>query len=251
MIRQLPDAQELAGARAKLYQLLATVYARPPDLDFLKFLANWVASVSEGPFQLLSEQMKHSLGMLDSFFKKIGENSWEERGEAVSVEFTRLFRGVKPHYSPPPPYESVYREESGRVFGELTVEVHHEYRRFGFDLANGFSGEPPDHISFELEFMHLLSIKEAEAWDKDDEDEALRFLQAEKEFMREHLMTWLPRFCGEVRKHDKLGLFRWLADLTEGWVSFDYQQHLQIESSQTEARNEIAGVIRDEDKCSD
>lgn len=230
MTGQLPNAQELAGARANLYQLLATVYARPPSLDFLRFLAGWVALVSEagGPSQLLSQQMRHSLGMLDSFFKKIGENSWGELGETISVEFTKLFRGVKPHYSLPPPYESVYREESGRVFGELTVEVHREYRRFGFDLANGFSGEPPDHISFELEFMHLLCSQEAEAWEKDDEDEALRFLQAEKEFLRGHLMMWIPRFCSEVRKHDRLGLFRCLADLTEGWVSFDYQQHLHF-----------------------
>ena len=229
MIRQLTDAQELAKARAKLYQLLATVYIRPPDQDFLRLLAGWVASSikAEGPAQLLSEQMRHSLGMLDSFFKKMEENSREELERTISVEFTKLFRGVKPLYSPLPPYESVYREEAGRVFGELTFGVHQEYRRFGFELSHGFSGEPPDHISFELEFMHLLCSREAEAWANEDEDEALRLLQVEKEFLKEHLMEWVPKLCGEVRKHDRVGLFHALADLTEGWVTFDYQQHLQ------------------------
>ncbi len=59
-----------------------------------------------------------------------------------------------------------------------------------------------------------------------DGEEALRLLLAEREFLREHLLTWLPGFCSQIREHDRLGLFRGLADLTEGWVSFDYQQHL-------------------------
>lgn len=234
MIRQQLGAHELAEARANIYKLLAVVYAKPPGLDFLKFLAGWVVSVSKagGPSRLLSQQMRHSLGMLDSFFKGRGDDLGEELGKAVSVEFTRLFRGVKLGYSPPPPYESVYREEDGCVFGELTVAVHREYRRFGFDLTSGAGGEPPDHISFELEFMHLLCSQEAEAWKIDNEDEALRLLQAQRKFLSEHLGTWLSKFCSEVREHDRLGLFRWLADLTEGWVDFDYQQNLHTESSQ-------------------
>ncbi len=231
MIRQLPNVQELAEARAKLYQLLSSAYIRPPDRDFLQLLAGWVASQAEGSSRLLSPPMKHGLATLDRFFKGIGQKSWEELGEAASVEFTRLFRGVNPFYSPLPPYESVYREEGGRVFGELTVTVHREYRRFGLDLASGLSGEPPDHISFELEFMHLLCCQEAEAWENDDEDEALRLLLAEREFLREHLVTWLPQFCGKIREYDRLGLFHGLADLTEGWVIFDYQYLQGIETS--------------------
>lgn len=229
MTKQLTDAHELAEARGKLYQLLAAVYAGPPSLDFLKLLAGWVASVSkdEEHSQLLSQQMRHSLSMLDSFFEK--GNFGEELGETISVEFTRLFRGVKLHYSPPPPYESVYLEESGSVFGESTVAVHRKYLQFGLDLSERVSGEPPDHISFELEFMRNLCSKEADAWDGGNEEEALGMMRAEKEFLREHLLAWLPKFCNKIREYDRLGFFRELADLTEGWVAFDYQQHLQDE----------------------
>ncbi len=220
---------ELAEARAKLYQLLAAVYARPPGADFLRFLAGGVVLAvreADDVFLPLSTQIRHSLDSLDSFFKQRRGNSEKELGQAVSVSFTMLFRGVKPHYSPLPPYESVYREQAKRVFGELTVEVLREYRRFGLGLTSGLENEPPDHISFELEFMHLLCRREAEAGEKDNRDEALRFRLAEQAFLREHLMTWLPGFCIEVRKYDRLGLFSSLADLTEGWVNFDFQQHL-------------------------
>ncbi len=229
MTKQLTDAYELAEARSKLYQLLAMVYAGPPSLDFLKFLAGWVASVNkdEEHSQLLSQQMRHSLSILDSFFEK--GNFGEELGETISVEFTRLFRGVKPHYSPPPPYESVYREESGSVFGESTVAVHQKYLHFGLGLPERVSGEPPDHVSFELEFMHHLCSKEAEAWDGGNKEEALEMMRAEEEFLREHLLAWLPKFSNKVREYDRFGFFCNLADLTEGWVAFDYQQHLQDE----------------------
>lgn len=229
MIKQLLNAQNLAEARAKLYQLLATIYTRPPTSDFLKLLAEWAASLraTDSTSQLLSQQMRQGLAIMDDFFKRPGEESWDELVETLSVEFTRLFRGVKPYYSPLPPYESVYRSEEGRVFDEVSMEVKRVYRQFGLDLASEFYGEPPDHLSFELEFMHLMCNREAEAWEKDNEDEALRFRQTQKNFLGEHLLTWLPRFCGKIREYDRLGLFRSLADLTEGWVTFDYQEHLQ------------------------
>ena len=105
--------------------------------------------------------------------------------------------------------------------------MRQEYRRFGFDLANELSGEPSDHISFGLEFVHLLCCQEVEAREKDDEDETLRFVQSQKDFLEEHLLTWLRRFCDNIKEYDRLGLFSGLADLTEGWVNFDYEQHLQ------------------------
>lgn len=229
MIGQLTSAQELAEARAKLYQLLRSIYFKPPNSDFLKSLVKWLDSLkgTEAQTQLLSEQMKHALDELDGFFKKVVDDSWDELAEAVSVEFTRLFRGISRQYSPPPPYESLYREDPGRVFGDLTLTVCREYRQFGLALADELKNEPPDHISFELDFMRLLCHQEAESWGRNDEEGALRLLATEHKFLAEHLLAWLPRFCNEVRKQDRQGLFGILADLTEGWVSFDYQQHLQ------------------------
>ncbi len=228
MVNEVISLSDLAAARAGIYKLTSALYFRTHETYLLKSLEEWVSSqtATDNSSQLLSKQMRHGLTAMDSFFREVKGKSWEELLETVSVEFTRLFRGVKKHYSPPPPYESVYREEGGRVFGELTVAVRSEYRRFGLDLANELSGEPPDHISFEMEFMHLLCSREVTAWKRNDMDEALRFLKAEKEFSEEHLLTWIPGLCDKVREFDRIDFFRGLADLTEGWITFDYQQHL-------------------------
>lgn len=220
-------AGELALSRARIYHLLGTAHIKPHDSDFLRLLAGWVAAQAGGQFQLPSEQIKQGLLTLRHFFEKAGPDSEAKLEEVVATEFTRLLRGVKPLYSPLPPYESVYREEAGRVFSQSTSEVREVYRRFGFDLAERFGGEPPDHVSFELEFVGLLCGREAEAWRENDEDAACQYQLAERDFIAEHLQTWLPELCGEIRRHDRLRLFHGIADLTEGWVIFDYSENLQ------------------------
>ncbi len=236
MMTQTIEPSELAKARARLYKLLAEVYMRPPDLEFLELLEEWVVLqiAAKDSFQLLSEQVRHGLTTLDNFFGgRMGSNGWNTLGKnvslekAVSVEFTKLFRGVSPRYSPPPPYESVYLEEGGRTFGELSTQLQREYRHFGLNSTNRLQGEPPDHLSFEFEFMHTLCNREAEVWDSGDEDEAHTLLLAEKQFLNTHLMNWLPKLCEKIREFERLGLFAGIADITEGWIVFDYTENLQ------------------------
>lgn len=223
---------ELSQARAKIYQLLSTLHFKPHQPELLKLLAEWVsAQVETGDsYNTLSPEMQQGLSLLHSFFRNMEGKSWQEMGEAISVELTKLFRGVKKEYSPPPPYESVYCEESGRVFGELTMEVYRQYRHFGFNLVDGLRNEPPDHISFELEFMHLMCLREAEAWQEDDEQQALHLQEVEREFCQKHLLTWIHRLRDRIREFDSLGFFHGLAELTVGWVTFDYQQNITSEA---------------------
>ncbi len=229
IMTQQNEARELAKARARLYHLQAGLYSAPPEAKFLEFLAEWLHSHlnEESLSKWLSEPVKDSLGELDDFFAGVSEKSWEELEEIISVEHTRLFRGVKQHYSPPPPYESVYIEENGRVFGDVSIQVQGIYRQFGVDLINEMHGEPPDHLSFELEFMYALCEQEADAWKRGNEDEAHRLMLAQKQFLTEHLMAWLPAFRAKLKEFNRIGFFSGLVDLTESWAIFDYQEHLR------------------------
>jgi len=92
-----------------------------------------------------------------------------------------------------------------------------------FKLSERYSREPPDHISCELDFMRFMCNKELEAWRNVNKNQAFRLLDAEKHFLEEHLMTWVTRFCENVRAYERLGFYRGWADLTEGWLSFDHQ----------------------------
>ena len=66
----------------------------------------------------------------------------------LQTEYTRLFVNAYPTL-PCPPYESFYRE--GTVYGNTVNEVVALYEQQGLEYT--YQGEPPDHISVELDFL--------------------------------------------------------------------------------------------------
>jgi len=99
----------------------------------------------------------------------------------LQVEYTGLFVNSYPTLLCPP-YESYYRE--GTVYGCTVNQVMAIYRQHG--LAYMFQGEPPDHISVELDFL-------AETGDP-------AFLSR----MRE----WVPQFAEAVKENSTVyGVF--------------------------------------------
>ncbi len=70
--------------------------------------------------------------------------------EEIQAEYTRMFISAYPQLLCPP-YESYYRE--GLVYGHSSIETREWYRKQGLDFT--FEGEPPDHLSIELEFLAI------------------------------------------------------------------------------------------------
>ena len=71
--------------------------------------------------------------------------------EEVQAEYTRMFISAYPALLCPP-YESYYRE--GLVYGNSSVAAGEWYQKHGLDFK--FEGEPPDHLSVELEFLAIM-----------------------------------------------------------------------------------------------
>ena len=67
------------------------------------------------------------------------------------------------------------------------------YRAFGVEVVP--ETERVDHISAELEFMHLLAVKAALAQAEDDLEGARICRNAARSFLVDHLSRWYPRFC--------------------------------------------------------
>ena len=97
--------------------------------------------------------------------------------EELQTEYTRLFVTDFPTLTCPP-YESYYRE--GSLYGNASIEVEDIYRDRGLEYS--FEGEPPDHISVELEFLALTG------------DE--RFAERMKE--------WVFEFTERVKENSKI-----------------------------------------------
>jgi TorA maturation chaperone TorD len=60
--------------------------------------------------------------------------------------------------------------------------------------------ERVDHISAELEFMHLLAVKEAFAEVQENLEGAEICRDAARLFLQDHLGRWYPKFCSRLRE---------------------------------------------------
>ena len=211
---------EIAEARSQVYGLLSALYLELPNLNLLQsvFDAEFERQFSSAASKFEAGEMKDGLKLIASFVTAFKQQHGEEVLKRVSIDRTRLFRGVNPQRSPPPPYESVYRD--GRLWGKSTAEVSQTCGRLGVKLPEAWT-EPPDYIGIELDFMRLICLSEREAWQDGYADKALEYLEAGGDFLRKHIVQWVPDFCEEMYNRAELDFYRGIARLTRGFVEYD------------------------------
>ena len=104
-------------------------------------------------------------------------------------------------------------EAVGALWGESTAQVKCFIESLGFDYKPDYS-RLPDHIGVEMEFMEALTAREAEAWKRNDREEAGDCLEVEKTFLGKHLIVWIPASCEKVGKESDLPFYAEMARLT-------------------------------------
>ncbi len=212
-----------AEDRSKIYLLLSTFYLRRPREEFVnkikskKFIQNLKKAFS-GDGSKRESSLEDGLNALESFIKSINGVPEQDVAENLAIEFTKLFRGIKEGYGPPPPYESVWRGE-GRVMGECTQKVLQIYQASGVGMD--LEDELPDYLGIELKFMAILSYHEAEAWRKQNIQEAQRFVKLQKEFLKEHILQWVTEFCKKMEEETENLFYKGCALLTRGFLEID------------------------------
>ena len=102
-----------------------------------------------------------------------------------------------------PPYASVYLSEDHLLYGSSVLDVRQFYKKFGLSV-NPMNRVPDDHVGFELYCLSFLLENAAQA--------ALR------EFLSNHLITWLPSFLRLVEEKAETAYYRGVALLTLGFV---------------------------------
>jgi DMSO reductase family type II enzyme chaperone len=114
---------------------------------------------------------------------------------------------------PCPPYEGVYWkgvERSG-----LLIRIGKFYKHFGLKMnqAEG-ARELSDHLCAELEFLHFLTFKEAQAREEGKEDELLQgYIRAQRDFLAHHPLQWLPQFYARLQAHCPIPFYVWMGKL--------------------------------------
>lgn len=126
-----------------------------------------------------------------------------------------------------PPYEAQYGTphlfEQTRVLSDLGGF----YGAFGLEVRRE-AGERPDHLGIELEFMQVLTYKEAYALKHHGVEHADLCREAQEKFLCEHLATWIDDFAGRLIRRAGSGPYAAYAEALRRYVASELT-HLNVE----------------------
>ncbi|WP_376791387.1 molecular chaperone [Thermoflexus sp.] len=209
-------------AREGLYSLLRALFSYPltePVLDA-------VASLAVGPGSPLASGLERMQARLQEHPDRTALL------EDLNIEMTRLMEG--PGRVPAPPYASFYLC-GGQLMGPPAIAARQIYLTWQA-IPEADWRLPADHIALELGFLAHLARRARQAADP---EERARALQASRDFLQQHVWSWVPHFCQALREASADPFFRGLAELTQEAVGLDLQW---LEGLLTEDSDRLCGI---------
>jgi DMSO reductase family type II enzyme chaperone len=181
-----PEAQR-AAVRSRAFALFAEA-ARFPDPELLGAIRSGaVARALEATLSELDAGLGNGVA-----WESLADAGPESEDEDLAVEHTRLFEVGT---SGPPC--ALY----GGLYGDARMKTMEEavrfYNHFGLTLAED-PRELPDHLETELEFLHYLAFREAEAVETGADPGP--YQRAQRDFVERHPGRWVPKLVQRLQR---------------------------------------------------
>ncbi|MCM1565674.1 MAG: molecular chaperone TorD family protein [Dehalobacter sp.] len=184
-----------AQARAYLCHLMNIHFMGLPDLTFVEQIRSedFISILEElSNENVLCPNLDVGASLMLGYIQSTAKMEAPELSETLGVDRTRLYRGIKPGYGPPPPCEAVWIT-CVRDATVVLQELSGIYRLSGMKVSDE-AKERPDYIGVELEYLRQLAVQEIEAWKSSNEEKAKELLEKQYNFLTEHLCLWIPNF---------------------------------------------------------
>lgn len=197
--------QQLAALRSQAYLLFAEAFEYPE--------AERAEAVREGALrQALCETLR---GIDPALAEAVDGDALADAGadDELAVEFTRLF-DVGVSGPPCPLYGGVYGGARMKTMEEALRFYHH----FGLAMSES-QRELPDHLATELEFLHFLAYREAQAIEQGEDPGP--YQRAQRDFVARHPGGFVPKLRSRLEKQEPMRFFRELVRSLEAFLEHD------------------------------
>jgi DMSO reductase family type II enzyme chaperone len=196
--------ESLATERSRAYQIFCTAIAYPED--------DLCEAIRAGT---LSDALRTVLTVVDeSLVEGVDWAAFCDAGEGeddLAVEFSRLF-DVGSSGPPCPLYGGLYAGARMKTMEEAVRFYNH----FGLTLSDD-PRELPDHLTTQLEFLHYLGFREAQALAGDDDPGA--YQRAQRDFVARHPGRWVPKLRERVEDQAPAPYFGQLVALLDRFLA--------------------------------
>lgn len=163
--------------RGAIYQALALGFGYPSEATLSQLKGQWG--------RLLEASLHWPDGVKPRFVQAARLLHGSD-GETLQTEYIRLFGPA----GSCPLHETTYGDAGG-LLGKAAqlADISGFYLAFGVQPGPGET-HPEDHVSLELEFMSVLSVKEAYALAEGWQEPLEIARHAQRRFVQDHLGTW-------------------------------------------------------------
>lgn len=220
-------AAEKAQARSALYGTLSLAFLYPEQgsAALLKARANELnAWTSEFGWREVADELNSICGATESL------DDGELLEQYIDI-FGHSISGDCPQYAGE--YGQAHVFQKTQTLANLTSF----YRAFGMRLNPEFR-DRPDHVSVEMEFMQLLTLKEAYArLNNHDRSKISICRKAQKAFLTQHLSPWISEFTRRLRRRTSAHrIYPSFAGLLEAFMNLELKSY-GIDSVSTPIEN--------------
>ena len=200
----LQEGINVALARSFVYRFLAKAFEDPTEQGWRNLVEGECRASLAPAVEVLKLDAPALASAAQCFVERLADGGFESFHSAYLAAFGHAARGRCP----------LNEIEYGDIKADPLFQPHRLadlaafYRAFGLEVTAD-AGERHDHICLELEFMCVLSAKEAYALEHQlDAEELSVCREAQKHFLREHLGRWTPAFARRLARtagEDALG----------------------------------------------
>ncbi len=208
-----------ARSRADVYSFLATLMNECPDAALVGNLraagGDFISNLAEEAN--LTGEVAQGFRDMAKFVEESKSQPEQAVQQDLAVDWTRLFRGLSPAYSPMPPYEASFVETNDTPI-QLIQEVNQLYRVNGLAMSSDYR-DRPDYMGVELSFLQHLCEAEAQAWEENKPDLARSYQKTAQEFLKGHLGMWADKFITPAMDFAKTSFYQGFLQLCKGVVA--------------------------------
>ncbi len=195
-------------ARSLAYRVLSQCFTYPTE--------EAVAELRNVDLPQVLEEAAYLPGQLLSLLRTLEDQLGAIDAVSLQTEHRRVFSHIMS--ADCPPCETAYTTSQVVQEVQELADISGFFSAFGVELEEK---ERPDHISVELEFMHLLTYKEAHALIHHGPGKARLCRVAQRKFMHDHLGRWAGVFAERLRAKAGDGFFGAVASLTDSFITAD------------------------------
>ncbi|EGR4212614.1 molecular chaperone TorD [Vibrio cholerae] len=207
----MQELKILNEKRAEIYWWLSSLFFKElSEQDIARYHSAEVRTFLSGlaDEQSLNREVKHLVEAL---------NRLQDRQDAqleLAADFCDLF--LRSDRDSALPYASVYADQ-GLLNGKPVQQMRELLSAHGVKVEQNLN-EPEDHLAIQLDFLAHLAISANQI---EHSAQLSLALQAQSDFISQHLLTWLPAFAERCTQFDAFGLYSAAARLALAFIQQD------------------------------